>query len=68
MYFNVDKKSSMTITELNAYGDYSHATKTISESNAKNYSITRAGIVLQDSIASYYDAISYAQAVWTGSW
>ena len=68
LYFNVDKKSSMTITELNAYGDYSHATKTISESNAKNYSITRAGIVLQDSIASYYDAISYAQAVWTGSW
>lgn len=68
LYFDVDKKSSLTITALNAYGDYSHATKTISETNAKNYSITRAGIVLQDSIVDYYDAISYAKATWTGSW
>ena len=53
---------------MNTYSDYSHATKTISEANAKNYSITRAEIILQDSTVSYYDTISCRKAVWTGSW
>lgn len=36
--------------------------------NAKKYQITRVGIVLEDSITSYYDEIPYAQAILTGSW
>lgn len=68
MYFTVAKSGSATITKLNAYGDSSHALSTVSSNDAKNYSINRAGIVLNSSILNYYDAIPVTKAVWTGSW
>lgn len=68
LYFSVQKNTSATVKTLNAYGDYSHATKTISEANARNYGLTSTGISLNSSITSYYDAIPFAKAVWTGSW
>lgn len=68
LYFDIVKNTSSTITTLNAYGDYSHAKKSISDINATKYRITKAGIVLDSSIESYYDAIPSAKAIWTGSW
>lgn len=68
LYFEVEKNSSLTISELNSYGDYSHATKSITESNAQKYSIKLDGIFLEDAISDHYDAIKCATAVWTGSW
>ena len=68
MYFNVSKNTSSTITSQKAYGDYSHATKTISFANAKKHSIGSSGIVLDNSITSYYDSIATATSTWTGNW
>ncbi len=68
-YFDVEKNTSSTIISQNAYGDYAHATKIISETNAKKYSIVQSnGIVLSPSISDYYDKISVANASWSGSW
>ena len=68
LYFTVDKSSDNTLSELNAYGDYSHATSSIDSESAKNYSINSAGIVLNSSIYNKYDEIQLAHARWTGSW
>ena len=68
LYFDVSKNTTSTITQLNAYGDYSHATKNISKSNSNNHSINRGGILLDSSISDYYDSIATAKAIWTGSW
>lgn len=68
LYFDVSKNTTSTITQLNAYGDYSHATKSISKSNANNHSINRGGISLDSSISDYYDSMNTSKAVWTGSW
>lgn len=68
LYFDVSKNTTSTITQLNAYGDYSHATKNISKSNANNHSINRGGIALDNSISDYYDSMTTSKAVWTGSW
>jgi len=67
-YFDVSKDTSNTITAMYAFGDYSHATKTISSSNAQGFYVDQSGIVLSSSISSYYDTISTADAFWTGSW
>lgn len=68
LYFNVSKNTNSIIAELKAYGDYAHATKGISKSNANNHSINRGGIILDSSVSSYYDSMDKAQAIWTGSW
>lgn len=68
LYFDVSKKTTSTITQLNAYGDYAHATQSISKANANNHSINRGGIVLDSSISNYYDSITTSKAIWTGSW
>ena len=68
LYFEVEKNTSDTITELKAYGDYSHATKSISLTNAKNHSINRGGISLDSSISGYYDSMTTAIATLTCSW
>ena len=68
LYFDVSKNTTSTITQLNAYGDYSHATSNISKSNANNHSINRGGISLDSSISNYYDNMTTAKATWTGSW
>lgn len=68
LYFDVNKNTNSTITKLNAYGDYAHATKTISKSNANKHSINSSGIVLESSISNYYDTMDKSTATWTGSW
>ena len=69
LYINVEKyNSSDTITSMLAYGDYSHATSTISSGNATLYYVNQAGVMLSNSIRSYYDTMSTADAYWTGTW
>lgn len=60
--------SNATITSQLAVGDYSHATSSISYSNAKKFSVDTGGINLQSSIEDYYDSIEYASATWSGTW
>ena len=69
LYFSVQKNTTSTITQLNAYGDFAHAMTTVSLNDAyNNHSINRSGIYLNSNISSYYDSINTAKAVWTGSW
>lgn len=68
LYFDIAKNTSSTITKLNAYGDYSHAMKSISLDNAKNHSINRGGISLDSSISSYYDSMTAASTTLNCSW
>lgn len=68
-YYDVEKRnSSDVVTVQNAYGDYAHATKTITQENATNYTVNRGGIILEDSIVSYYDETMTSVAQWTGNW
>lgn len=67
-YFDVDKEYDGTITRMYADGDYSHATSTIGGGSAQLFYINQAGIMLDDDIESYYDAIPTAEAEWIGSW
>lgn len=60
--------SSSTIVTQVAVGDYSHATSSISYSNAKKFYVDVGGINLDSSIEGYYDSISAARATWTGTW
>lgn len=66
-YYDVEKNSN-TVTFMLAYGDYSHATQTITENSSKLFYVNQSGIVLNDSIESYYDSIDSADAEWYGSW
>lgn len=69
LYVDMEKtNSSSTIIKQYAYGDYSHATKTISYDNARKYTFASGGIILDSSIDDYYDSINTANATWTGSW
>ena len=70
MYIDVIKvHEDYTITEMDAAGDYAHATSSISETNAKKHSVNHAsGIELQSSIQNYYDGINIAIATFLGSW
>lgn len=69
IYFDLEKKTSATLVSQDAYGDYSHATSSISLTNAKKYSVVgSSGIVLDSSITSYYDSMGCAHAHWTGTW
>lgn len=67
-YFDVSKEKSGTLTTMYAYGDYSHATSTISGGSAQGFYVNQSGIVLSSSISSHYDGINSADAVWHGSW
>lgn len=69
MYFSVVKNTTSTITQLNAYGDFAHATQTVSLNDAyNNHSINRGGIYLNSNISGSYSSLDTAKAVWTGSW
>jgi hypothetical protein len=69
LYFDVEKNTTSTIILQEAYGDYSHATSSISLTNAKKFSVVaNVGISLNSSITSYYDAIGVAKAGWEGTW
>ena len=70
LYFDVTKtNSNSTILYQYAYGDYSHATSTISTTNALNHEVLQsAGIVLDSSISSYYDSINVASVYYEATW
>lgn len=68
-YFDVEKNTNSTIINQMAAADHSHAIQSISLTNAKKYTVSgSAGIVLNSSITSYYDAINPAIEYWSGSW
>lgn len=68
-YFDVEKADKdTTIIKQFAVGDYSHATKSVSLSNAQKLSININGITLNSSIQDYYDDINPANATWEGNW
>ena len=70
MYYNVIKAAdNITVTTMYAGGDYAHATSNISEANAQRHSVNHAGgIILEDAVEDYYDAIPVATASWYGTW
>lgn len=68
MYFDVQKNTSSTIITQYAYGDYAHATKSVSLSKASDYTVTTGGINHSSDSITYYDEISTARATWSGSW
>lgn len=69
LYVDMEKtNNSSTIIKQYAYGDYAHAIKTISYTNSKKYTVESGGIILNSTIANYYDSINTANATWTGSW
>lgn len=68
MYFDVQKNTSSTIITQYAYGDYAHATKSVSLSKASDYMVTTGGINHSSDSITYYDEISTARATWSGSW
>lgn len=64
----VDKNvNDATIIEQKAVADYSHATKSISLSNANNYSINTNGIILKG-ISSYYDNMPIVSTTISCNW
>lgn len=68
LYFVVQKNTVSTIVTQYACGDYSHAIKNVSLSNAKKFTVNTSGIELTDNNISYYDEISVSKAVWNGTW
>lgn len=68
-YYDVEKRNANSnVTNQNAYGDYAHATKSITQENSTNYTVNRGGIILDDSIINYYDETMTSTAKWTGNW
>ena len=68
LLYDVAKNVNFTLYGLDAYGDYAHATTTVTHDQAQNYYVNLSGINLLDSIYSYYDEISTAHATWQGTW
>ena len=67
LYYDVSKNTTSTITRLDMYGDYSHATTNVTSSIYSNHVINIGGIGL-GSNSGYYDAVPCAQSTWVGSW
>ncbi len=68
-YYNIGKNSGVgTITYLRMAADYAHATSNVTSSQSQQYGIGYAGLYLNGSIMSYYDAMDPAVATWSGSW
>lgn len=66
--YYVTKNTSSTINYQAAYGDYSHATSSVSSTQGQNYTISTSGIVFNGTTGNYYDNIPTAVATWSGSW
>lgn len=66
--YDVAKNGNYTLYGLEAYGDYSHATTTVTHDQAQNYTVNTNGINLDSSIYSYYDSIPTADVYWNGVW
>ena len=67
-YFDVQKAVDSTIIEQNASGDYAHAVKSISYTNAQKYTVSNTGIHFDSSVENYFDEINYVRVTWKGSW
>ena len=66
--YDVSKNTNQTLYALYAYGDYSHATTTVTHSQAQHYSVNSGGINLTDEIYSYYDDIPTADVYYGLVW
>ena len=67
-FYDVAKSGSSTLYSQTAYGDYSHATSSVTASQAMQYSVNNSGIVLDSSITNSYDTINTAAVSWSGTW
>lgn len=69
-FFDVAKNdTSSTITVLNSFGDYAHATETVNPTTVNNnYTANMAGIFLNSSITNKFDAMTETDVTWTGTW
>lgn len=67
LYYDVDKNTTETITQLLMYGDYAHATQNVNRAIYTNYTVNNSGIQLFENI-NYYDEIPYADQGWVGTW
>lgn len=69
LYFDVQKATTATVIRQEAVGDYAHAIKTVSKTNASQYDINLSGIYFNSSsISSNFDSINPSIATWTGTW
>lgn len=69
LYFDVSKANpSQTLNYQYADGDYSHATSAVTANQSMGYYVNQTGIVLDADISGYYDAITSAEAAWSGTW
>lgn len=66
--YDVTKNVNTTIVSQAAYGDYSHATETVTVAQAKSLMVGTSGIQFTNGIGNYYDDIQPAVATWSGSW
>ena len=69
IFYNVEKNTSATINTLHAYGDYAHATTTVSDTASQDYVVSVGGLNLGSSITASYDYMQSAHATVYGlSW
>lgn len=68
LYFDVNKNTSATITELYAYGDYAHSTTSVNNISSSDYSINTSGIAIGTKFTTKFDEIPVAKAYWQGNW
>ena len=68
LYFDVKKNVDATIYEQAATGDYAHAQKTSSLTEAKKYTAGTYGILLVSSVKNKYDDTPEARVHWEGTW
>ena len=69
LMFTVKKRGNYSVTEQIAAGDYAHATKaTTSALAAQNFGIGVGGLIIYNTIASYYDTTPSAIVFWYGTW
>lgn len=68
LFYDVRKNTTATVLSQAAYGDYSHATDSVSLSQAQSFSVGTSGIQFTNGVGNYYDDIQPATATWSGSW
>lgn len=69
IYFDVEKNvNDAKVISQKAVGDYSHAVKTVTSTQARKYNISIIGITLDSSIIDSFDEMSSTTTLWEGSW
>lgn len=66
-YYDVNKEVS-NVTYMIAYGDYAHATQTVTAGQSNGFWVDQGGIDLDEDIEDYYDSMNSANATWSGNW